>query len=380
MRFSGCSRGAWIVLALIGLTAAVCAAPEAASPAADTRDQEVLLLIVRGKPCGVMVGEDSIGKPQPLCELPKPVRDLSANQRGKVFWLFRDTTEKTKADQGRVMQTTDFAIQDLAAPAKSPIFGYPALSPDGKSVAYVVSTKVTKHALVVEDIATGITRQLGRVCQWVMAPGWSPDGKMIAYYCGDFQRGARGFLGLSCVVVDTGVETQMAPPSYPTLPTGEEQRRPPVWSSDGRSIFIEAGYGDDTPGLGCVYMVQMDRPGVTRKIMETEGVCTASSPTSADTIYASTLDGIAEVKVLDGEVQRRIIVERGGRPCGGLKLSPSGRVAVYCRAGGLYCRFMDSGKEFVVYEDWPPGGMSGYAWTSSPSEAPLRAADPSINP
>jgi TolB protein len=56
----------------------------------------------------------------------------------------------------------------------------PAVSPDGKRVAYTVGT-VDGFQIVVTDLRSGVERQITRVPEGAIRPSWSPDGQQLFF-------------------------------------------------------------------------------------------------------------------------------------------------------------------------------------------------------
>jgi dipeptidyl aminopeptidase/acylaminoacyl peptidase len=140
------------------------------------------------------------------------------------------------AQQKRPMQTGDlFAIQRLSAPA---------LSPDGKWVAYVVGTAdlaANKNLsdLWISAVDGSQTRRLTANPASDGNPVWSPDGRWIAF---ESSRSGEGQIWM--LPADGG-----EPRQFTTLSTGASQ---PVWAPDGKSVaFVSAVFPEysDRPFL-----------------------------------------------------------------------------------------------------------------------------------
>jgi dipeptidyl aminopeptidase/acylaminoacyl peptidase len=113
----------------------------------------------------------------------------------------------------------------------------PQISPDGKWIAYSVSTPDLDKNRLVHDIwvasvsGAGTPRQLTRGGSDTRAR-WSPDGKRIAFLS---ERG--GTPQVYSVALEGGEATRMT-----SLPTGADNE---LWSPDGKTIaFISAVYPD----------------------------------------------------------------------------------------------------------------------------------------
>src|SRR6266536_465935 len=109
----------------------------------------------------------------------------------------------------------------------------PEISPDGKSVAYVVTRadkaeNKTDSDIWLVPLAGGQPRQLTASPKQDRHPRWSPDGKWIV-----FESNRGGAFQLYLIAADGGEARQLT-----TIATEATQ---PVWSPDGRSIaFVSA--------------------------------------------------------------------------------------------------------------------------------------------
>jgi Tol biopolymer transport system component len=104
---------------------------------------------------------------------------------------------------------------------------YPAVSPDGTEVAYMVESQDTSD-LFVTNIATSATRQLTQATGHNTQPAWSPDGKRIV-----FVSDRSGTNDLYTMNADGSHQRRLL--DAPTLAEGS-----PTWSPDGRTIVFSA--------------------------------------------------------------------------------------------------------------------------------------------
>jgi Tol biopolymer transport system component/imidazolonepropionase-like amidohydrolase len=105
----------------------------------------------------------------------------------------------------------------------------PAWSPDGRFLAWSSDRAGDRLDLWVRDMTTGGSRRLTRTANSAMGAAWSPDGARIAFLEVD---GVWRRANVSVVEVATGEVTQVLASSFgPGAPT---------WSADGRRIAVAA--------------------------------------------------------------------------------------------------------------------------------------------
>lgn len=103
----------------------------------------------------------------------------------------------------------------------------PAWSPDGTQLAYASDKAGPLNNLWIRDLKTGASRQLTAITTSALAPTWSPDGKRIAFLDVD---GIWGRATPSVVDVASGTVTKLHEPIFaPGNPT---------WSADGKRVAM----------------------------------------------------------------------------------------------------------------------------------------------
>ncbi|MCU0242598.1 MAG: hypothetical protein MUF51_09280 [Vicinamibacteria bacterium] len=128
--------------------------------------------------------------------------------------------------EGQLPGTTTQAIT-----AASKEDGHPAVSPDGRFLAYV-SARGGIGKLFLRDLASGVERQLTQGAQIDLFPAWSPDARALAYVSGDNDN--------HDIFLIRDVTLAEAAPLRLTSWSFDDLR--PVFSPDGRSLAFYSNY------------------------------------------------------------------------------------------------------------------------------------------
>ena len=104
----------------------------------------------------------------------------------------------------------------------------PALSPDGKTLAYISDRTGTPQVYLL-NLSTKKSTRLSKKGNYNSSPSWSPDGTMIAY---NGVRNSKSVIFRVLVDDPLGFETQVSPKGM--------QAESPVWSSDGSLVAYQA--------------------------------------------------------------------------------------------------------------------------------------------
>jgi eukaryotic-like serine/threonine-protein kinase len=120
-------------------------------------------------------------------------------------------------------------------PTGRPWQDFPAVSPDGRLVAFSSYTADDKLRLWIYSLASMTTRQLPEVTEGASRPFWSPDSRFIAFFSRDTNKvDDRLHFYLKRIDVTTGVTQTVC-----------ETQDPPgsgSWSKDGVILFSQAGF------------------------------------------------------------------------------------------------------------------------------------------
>ncbi len=120
-----------------------------------------------------------------------------------------------------------------APPKGTGVIASPALSPDGRTLAFVACDQRGLQGIRLLDWETGETRLLSRHALYTASPSWSPDGERLVFVHGASDRPER-LVVLSLHGADVTPITQDA-----TRP------RDPSWSPDGKQIVFASGGSPD---------------------------------------------------------------------------------------------------------------------------------------
>ena len=202
--------------------------------------------------------------------------------------------------------------------------GSPAVSPDGRTVAFVRTNGLGPAIYTVGIDGAG----LKMIADAAAGPAWSPDGARLAFT----RDGPRA----------TGIWTMNPDGSDPILVPGTEALRTgdPAWSPDGSTLAFEA-FGPGDGGKICdLFTVALDGPSDLRQLTNTPTLNETSpswSPDGTRIVYSQMSShpnvnkdgGIAVLTVLQGDVD---FLTRGGSYDRNPAWSPSGASIAFDRS------------------------------------------------
>lgn len=206
----------------------------------------------------------------------------------------------------------------------------PALSPDGRRLAYVERDFATGRAsLVVRDLVDGQTMRVSDADSIDRAPAWSPDGRRLA-----FARLTPASCDLFVSMLDGSLPSRAAG-------CGNHDEPQVAWTLDGRALLLSQASGDHAMQGWRLARLDLSSGAlapVTRPPAHTLGDHTpAVSPDGRSVAFIRRVSaGIADIFVaaLDGSGERRITAEQADIT--GVDWTQDGRTLIYSsdRAGG----------------------------------------------
>ena len=305
-------------------------------------------------------GERNVGDEQTPAPFANGEIVFSAEDRDGYEHLFA-----MQPDGSGRRQITDFGTDDSE----------PAISPDGRTVAFVHQLEDVSPAIATIPIDGGTVTWLTDADVFVTGgPSWSPDGERIAFaaHDGDAQR--------LFVMNANGTGKHSV--------TGNDFHwvESPAWSPDGSSIAFIASpvSGDDDPSIWDVYTIRPDGTGlrnVTSSPDDDEGAVTWSPDGERIAFSLATGRGSAiVVRRLSHSTQTRIT--DGSDVDSSPAWSPDGRVIAFERAsfqGGGYDIWLVE-PDGTAAEQLTFDGGFGAAWQAIPagsSPEPQPSSEPS---
>ncbi len=254
---------------------------------------------------------------------------------------------------------------------------YPAISPDGKRIAYSTrdSAQVSAFHVFVRELPSGKPRQLTEGEGNDVAPVWSPDGGTLAFLRLEDGR-------TQCIVIpaDGGTERKLAELG----PAADlAQPLPAVsWNADGKSLVVVQSAEKQLPGLAVVALDSGLDSGKLRRITNPpeggEGDSTpAVSPSGSSIAFVRhTQNEGADIYLCDatgGGLRRLTFDDRGIR---GIAWTRDGQDLLYSghRVGGWRLwrvpAYGGSPRDLVISGQqayYPAIGRNRLAYTDSPT-------------
>lgn len=313
------------------------------------RDDQEALLVVRDGGVSLALISDGAPDVQRVSPPDERVDVVGVLPDQESVWLLGGRVDKTRSRLSRHGLRVIIARTPKVADRQ---FGL-AMAPDGKALAYVAREKAG-YALYSQAPPGGPVRRLSRNWRAVMAPSWSPTGRLIAYYAAEEGRSPSiGGLMLRVLDIASGDDRQVAPPSLPTR-YGGQSRSPAIWSNVADKLFCEARYKGDPVG---VFVYQADPAGRRRPVRVAAGLCSSVSGDGA-TIYV-TYRGVHSLNLSPARGRTTQLVPW---PAAEGRASPSGRAIAFLRPDGLYHKLLDGSAEAKLVVPFNSASSIEFHW------------------
>jgi Tol biopolymer transport system component len=180
---------------------------------------------------------------------------------------------------GRLANGPQVAQRRVQLSAGEESAAYPAISPDGRQIAYSAreSSKASAFHVFVRELPSGKPRQLTRGAGSDVAPVWSPDGGTLA-----FLRVEDGLSGCIVMPADGGAERNLAELGRAA---DAAQPLPAVsWNADGKSLVVVQSGEKQLPALAVVALDTGKVRRITNPAEGSEGDSTPAVSPSGGTI------------------------------------------------------------------------------------------------
>jgi dipeptidyl aminopeptidase/acylaminoacyl peptidase len=158
------------------------------------------------------------------------------------------------ASGGRLYRRSHRPGSDAGAVPVTPAWGVcasPALSPDGRWVAYVHSADGVDSVAAVDAAGRQWPRRLAAGSDFYMQPCWHPSGSALAYVCWDHPHMPWERSRLCVLPVDEGTDGLPVPGTARAVAGGDSAVLQPRFTPDGREIV----YACDETGWWNLYAV-----------------------------------------------------------------------------------------------------------------------------
>jgi hypothetical protein len=161
----------------------------------------------------------------------------------------------------------------------------PALSPDGKRIAYVSAEgKSDRTDLFLMDPDGKGRRRLTRLkSSYVFGPAWSPDGKRIAFTVTDEPKANKTGNGRIAILEPDKIQAPVSDSSAGWSDIGEGYQ--PVWAPDGSALFFSVFQPTPTGASPLPALFRAAANGADRKMLLPHGIPGSWSPDNSRLVY-----------------------------------------------------------------------------------------------
>jgi Tol biopolymer transport system component len=235
---------------------------------------------------------------------------------------------------GRLASTPSLEQKRVQLTASSGAESYPALSPDGKRLAYCVrdTDKANAFHVFVRDLPSGTPKQLTNGEDTDIGPVWSPDGGVLA-----FRRIGEGKVDYVTIPADGGPERKAA--SFGPASDAGNPSPGVAWMPDGKSLVVTQTAEGKPATLAIVALEGGSIQTITSPPEGADGDSTPAVSPAGDAIafLRSTPNDGGDIWICDpkGADARRVTFDDHG--VRGIAWSRDGQELIYSanRAGGL---------------------------------------------
>lgn len=156
---------------------------------------------------------------------------------------------------------------------------YPALSPDGKRLAYSAREGGASGAwhVFVRALPSGTPLALTRGEESDIAPVWSPDGATLA-----FQRIGEDKVEYFVIPADGGAERKAA--EFPGAPESDRPQPAVAWTADGAGLVVVRMAEEQPPALALVTLATGKVESITKPPASSAGDSTPAVSPAGDTL------------------------------------------------------------------------------------------------
>ena len=251
------------------------------------------------------------------------------------FMSFRHASGRSKDDGFEVVPFANEIGQEFS----------PAISPDGKRIAYTWDGNKDNYDIYIKDVSKGEVVRFTQETSPELNPAWSPDGSKLAFLRVSAERA-------QVVIKDTNTgQEQVLTDTQSPISTWLADSNPffgchgPAWSPDGQNIVV-ADQEASGRGYG-LYRVAV-KTGERHPLTAPPGVerdtCPRFSPDGRSIAFVRYVShGISEVHIMaaDGSNQRQLTSDR--RTIRGFDWTSDGREIIFSslRQGGFQLRAID---------------------------------------